>query len=553
MTLHQNDLPKTTIMNHQNLTTTLLDEGISMSFKAAIERYKLGHFPDYILEKYENQLVYVFENEVYTSSLEMDVTFMSESCYGTIFLKNLHAEGYIIQEETDYGPLIIVQGDIKAKNIFVSGGDCYFRGNVNVAQTLVAGVYNHGELTINGQIEADLILSFDHSFTYTPAHIKRGIVVGLQPSIEHPEFQVYDFHDVLEKKYYLPGEEVLNTNQVLKAMRKGQTLLKNTTLLTPLERQILKARQSNTAKANLGGMGLKDIPKALFELADLTTLDLSCNYLDGLPAEILGFKQLTKINLFDCEFEVFPEVLLKMPSLQEINLGKNALSRLPDDLAKLSGLKKIGLYKCHLNEFPEQFYQMTTLEEIDLSYQEEQPALTIKQSLPALKTLHLNANFGANIQAVLPNLQDLSMRNCSLKEFPESILSSKKLKKLDLSLNRRMLDFPAEIENLQQLREFRFTMNDHKPAHFEQLNKLPKLHKLWIQLPFGPPSWLLDILQIEHWTELFIEGKLDNPVIWKEILKRKQLAKLAKVSQFGEEILNIEQGRRELKVSPNAK
>lgn len=538
-------------MNHQNLTTNLLNEGISMSFKAAIEQYKLGHFPDYILEKYENQLVYVFENEVHTSSLEMDVTFMTEPYYGAIFLKNLHAEGYIIQEETDYGPLIIVQGDIEAKNIFVSGGDCYFRGNVNVEQTLVAGVYNHGELTINGQIGADLILSFDHSFTYTPAHIKRGIVVGLQPSFEHPEFQVYDFRDVLEKKYYLPGEEVLNTDQVLKAMRKGQTLLKNTTLLTPIERQVLKARQST--KANLSGMGLKDIPQALFELADLTTLDLSCNYLNSLSAEILGFKHLTKINLFDCELEAFPEVLLQMPSLQDINLGKNALSRLPDDLAKLSGLKKIGLYKCHLNEFPEQLYQMTKLEEIDLSYQEEQPALTIKQPLPALKTLHLNANFGANLQVVLPNLQDLSMRNCALKEFPESILSSKKLKKLDLSLNRHMLDFPAEIENLQQLREFRFTMNDHKPAHFEQLNKLPKLHKLWIQLPYGPPSWFLDILQVEHWTELFIEGKLDNPAIWKEILKRKQLAKLVKVSQFGEEVLNIEQGRRELKVSPNAK
>lgn len=539
-------------MGHQHTNNTLLEEGISMSFNAAIERYKLGHFPDYILEKYENQLVYVFENEVSTSSLEMDATFMAEPYYGAIFLKNLHAEGYIIQEETDYGPLIIVQGDIEAKNLFVSGGDCYFRGNVKIAQTLVAGVYNHGELTINGQIEADLILSFDHSFTYTPAHIKRGIVVGLQPSFEHPEFQAYHFRDVLEKKYYLPGEEMLATDRALKAMRNGQTLLKNTTLLTPLERQILKARQSNTAKANLCGMGLKDIPKALFELAELKALDLSCNYLDSLPAEFLGFKHLTKINLFDCEFEAFPEILLQMPSLQEINLGKNALTHLPDGLANLPGLKKIELHKCHLSAFPEQFYQMSKLEEIDISYQEEQPALTIKQPLPALKTLHLNANFGASIQAVLPNLQDLSLRNCSLKEFPESILSSKKLKKLDLSLNRHLLDFPVEIENLQQLQEFRFTMNGYKPANFEQLNKLPKLHKLWIQLPFGPPSWFLDILQLEHWTELYVEGKLDNPTIWKEILKRKQLAKLAKVSQFGEEIMNIEQGRKKLKVSPNA-
>lgn len=540
-------------MNHQNLNTTILNEGISMSFKTAIERYPLGHFPDYILEKYENQQVYVFENEVNTSNLEMDALFMADPYYGAIFLKNLHTEEYIIQEETDYGPLIIVQGDIKAKNIFVSGGDCYFRGNVNVAQTLIAGVYNHGELSINGRIEADLILSFDHSFTYKPAHIKRGIVLGLQPSFEDPEFQSYDFRDVLEKKYYLPGEEMLNTDQVLKALRKGQTLMKNTTLLTPLERQILKARQSNTAKANLCGMGLKAIPQTLFELTELTALDLSCNYLESLPAEFLQFKQLSKINFFDCEFEAFPEVLLQMPSLQEINLGKNALSRLPDGLANLPNLKKIGLYQCRLSEFPEQLYHLDKLEEIDLSYQEEQPALTIKQPLPALKTLQLNANFGASIQVALPNLQELSMRNCSVKEFPTSILSSKKLKKLDLSLNRRMLDFPVEIENLQQLREFRFTMNDHKPANFDQLNKLAKLHKLWLQLPFGPPSWFLDILQIEHWTELYVEGNLENPAIWREILKRKNLSKLVKVSQFGEEILNIEKGRKQLRAYPDAK
>ena len=37
MALHQNDPPKTTTMNHQNLNTTLLNEGISMSFKAAID------------------------------------------------------------------------------------------------------------------------------------------------------------------------------------------------------------------------------------------------------------------------------------------------------------------------------------------------------------------------------------------------------------------------------------------------------------------------------------------------------------------------------------
>lgn len=524
------------------------EESNFMTFKSAVAQYDLGNFPDYILENYGDKVICVFEKDVNAKSLEIDALFLSDSCSGVVFLKNLSVDGFFIQEETDYGPLVVVMGNFKAKNIFVGGGDCYFRGRVEADQTLVAGVYNHGELNISGIIEAELILSFDHSFTYVRKNIRKGIVLGLSPSIDDPEFQRYEMQDVLERKYYLASEDFIYIDKVLKALRIGLSLLKSTVILTPLEKRLLKAKQSNPRKADLSGLSLKAIPKAVFELADLTEINLSFNYISDLPEALAGLTQLEKIKLMDCEFQQFPDVLLRMQTLTEIDLSKNAISVLPEALANLPNLKRISLYKCHLTSFPEVLYELKSLEALDLSYQEETPGLVIDKPLPKLKILNLSNSFGASIQAPLPNLQKLNMRNCSLKAFPEQIKACKKLKSLDLSLNRNIPAFPVEIADFQNLEELCLSLNYHKPDNFEGWNALPKLKQLLVQFPGHAPDWFLDILKIEQWSTLLIEGNIESPAIWREILKRKSLKKLAKVNQFGEEVLDIEKGRKQLKV-----
>jgi hypothetical protein len=196
-----------------------------ISLKEAVEKFSLNFVPKVILESYkQDDLVYLVEEDAHFENFEIDKLFESDECIGIVFCKNLSASNNIIQEAMDYGPLVIVFGDVNAQNIYVSGGDVFFRGAVTAEKTLVCGVYNHGETHIKGEISAEVIISLDHSFNYEEENLKKGILVN--NNLIYRSENLNEILDLLNEDLYDEEDEYFDTSLVLKLIKENHSVLR---------------------------------------------------------------------------------------------------------------------------------------------------------------------------------------------------------------------------------------------------------------------------------------------------------------------------------------
>lgn len=200
-----------------------------LSFSEAIEKYSIDFLPSYLTSYYNKEdLICIIEEDARFENLEIDNLFNSNEFIGVIFSKTLSATRNIIQQEMDYGPLFIVLGNTKATNIYVSGANVFFRGSVTVDQTLVCGVYNHGETNITGEINAEVIISYDHMFnhsTYKDGEFHDNIIKGLfvhKENLNEVASLLIDEVIVEEDENYFYIEE----SALLSSIKENKSLLK---------------------------------------------------------------------------------------------------------------------------------------------------------------------------------------------------------------------------------------------------------------------------------------------------------------------------------------
>ena len=112
----------------------------------------------------DSTIYYYVEDKIIDGDFEMD-SYDENEILGFVFEKNLTVTGDIIQLEGDYGPHLLVMGNLKAKNLDKGGsymdiyGDCDIDG-------LIYGYYNHGMLDIGGVTRAQYIIEDDHSMSF---------------------------------------------------------------------------------------------------------------------------------------------------------------------------------------------------------------------------------------------------------------------------------------------------------------------------------------------------------------------------------------------------
>ena len=87
-------------------------------------------------------------------------------------------------------------------------------------------------------------------------------------------------------------------------------------------------------------LNLYEIPKALFDLKNLTDLNLSRNNIEVIPSELA---ELTALKVFSAEkneISQLPREFVKLSNLEVLDLSDNKMDNLPDHI---SGLKKLRL------------------------------------------------------------------------------------------------------------------------------------------------------------------------------------------------------------------
>ncbi|KAI3705035.1 hypothetical protein L1987_75265 [Smallanthus sonchifolius] len=176
-------------------------------------------------------------------------------------------------------------------------------------------------------------------------------------------------------------------------------------------------------------MGL--LPKSLFKLTHLITLDLSHNMLSGvLPLWLFTLPSLESISLFDNMFNGnVPLEMFSLQSLKELNLANNQLD------GEINVLDQCPILQT--------FRQLTNLTSLDLSFNSfsgEWELDTLLSSLTNLVALTLSysglfVTTNGATRYVNPDFNTLSLASCKIKVFPESLRAMENLIFLNLSSN----------------------------------------------------------------------------------------------------------------------
>lgn len=94
-------------------------------------------------------------------------------------------------------------------------------------------------------------------------------------------------------------------------------------------------------KIELGGLGLKKIPKELFELTELEEIDLFNNSIKTIPSQINKLKNLRVLDLRGNYLKSLHKNILKLEGLEEVYFEQNYILEFPEVIKKL--WKKIVL------------------------------------------------------------------------------------------------------------------------------------------------------------------------------------------------------------------
>jgi predicted DNA-binding WGR domain protein len=536
------------------------NECIIMTLAAVREKYNVNFFPDYYENQLETTTMGVFENNTLFKELEIDSYAKKKKVDGLLFCKNLQAENYIFQEGSDYGPLVVVLGNVIAKNLHLRGSDVFIEGNVVVEQTFIPGDYNHGELTVDGTIQAQLILGTDdHSFEYDPEKIINTIVVGLHQT---PKLKQYYLEDVIDEKYLEGNDDgdddcdetySVNTKKVIASLKKGEPLLKKknfdiTKIKTANEIQaeneakylagiaqdvqdkIARCKETKDTVLDLRSKKLTELPIEVCDLGFVEELYLDSNEdLQNLPDALVKLKKLKCLSIAYCGFAALPEWITSFTHLEILEFNRNAISELPVGFEKLKNLKEFKASSTKIRSFPAALYDLPKLEVISFAYNHF-CRCEINRMLPAIKVLNFSNTWMPEITVPLPTLEELLIDIDTEDPIPKAVFACSNLKILDITnRNEKVTKFPDDLLKLQNLEEISFNLVNI--SNVLLLKQLPNLTKVSVSFDDFLPASFQDLLQVPQWSAFdyncdFMSYGEFHEAMWIPILNRKNLERV---------------------------
>lgn len=94
---------------------------------------------------------------------------------------------------------------------------------------------------------------------------------------------------------------------------------------------------------DIGGMGIRNLSKNLFQFSFLTRLYLNHNALSSIPSEISKLSSLNYLNLCGNQLKTVPPEMGRLVLLKELLLFDNQINSLPSELGFLYLMESFGL------------------------------------------------------------------------------------------------------------------------------------------------------------------------------------------------------------------
>ncbi|KAL9226855.1 hypothetical protein vseg_002620 [Gypsophila vaccaria] len=243
----------------------------------------------------------------------------------------------------------------------------------------------------------------------------------------------------------------------------------NTTTTTPCNWQGVKCsgRGNDVAVTGLflGSQNMTgQIPPSICDLKNMTTFDVSNNYIKGtFPTFLSKCTNLRALNLSQNYFVgALPnDINDRLPlTLQDFDIsGNNFTDDIPSSLGLVKGLRTLHFELNLFNgTYPSELGNLESLQELVLAYNPFSPS-------------NLPEEFGK-----LESLRLLWMEECNLKgEIPKSFGNMSRLEHLDLVKNNLVGEIPSELFRLKKLNYMYLYDNNLSgglPSRIEALNLL---------------------------------------------------------------------------------
>ncbi len=208
-----------------------------LPLEEATKRFALNDFLFADDRKNKNKVVKIAENDAELAELRLDVL-PDDNTVAYIFIGNLTVLGAIWNEETDFGVALIALKNVKAKNVAVGGQEVSIEGNL-VVEELLCGSYNHGTMTVKGDVKAQYILNDDYTFMFAKSveaivlnDIKSGYhkINNWKESLDNFAFvdaTNLDYWDVLNPLVYDVYSDNFDFSHLIQLIKRGDNLFTN--------------------------------------------------------------------------------------------------------------------------------------------------------------------------------------------------------------------------------------------------------------------------------------------------------------------------------------
>lgn len=214
---------------------------------------------------------------------------------------------------------------------------------------------------------------------------------------------------------------------------------------------------TNLKHLDIDQLEISSLPNTISNLNNLEAFICdNNNYLSQIPKHIFALKNLKSLQIGGDKIKFIPEEIGSLEKLEHLSLNIRNVEKLSSSIAKLNSLKSLRIYGNNRLVFPVNHV-----------------------SLSELKGLHIyncSINSFPGIFKGCRNLESVSVNNSEVKEIDENLPLLKKLKSLSLAHNEINI-LPIEIGKLYELTSLNLTNNelDSLPLETSNLRKLISL------------------------------------------------------------------------------
>ncbi|XP_033998225.1 protein flightless-1 homolog [Trematomus bernacchii] len=315
---------------------------------------------------------------------------------------------------------------------------------------------------------------------------------------------------------YLPEE--------LASLQKLEHLSVSHNSLTTLHGELSSLPNLRAVVARANNLKNSGVPDDIFQLDDLSVLDLSFNQLTEIPRDLENSRNMLVLNLSHNSIDAIPnQLFINLTDLLYLDLSDNKLDSLPPQMRRLVHLQTLTL-----NNNPLMHAQLRQL-----------PAMVALQTLHLRNTQRTQTNMPTSLEG-LTQLADVDLSGNDLSRVPECLYTLGSLKRLNLSSNQ-ITELSLCIDQWTQLETLNLSRNQltSLPSAICKLTKLKKLYVNSNKLDFDgvPPgvgklSSLTEFMAANNNLELIPEGLCRCGKLKKLVLNKNRLVTLPEAIHF---------------------